>query len=64
MSKPEPFTCDRCGQKGNIPPGFTVLDLPEAVGTVDGMVLVDSIKCNGCGKHFMFPKGSVEIRRP
>lgn len=57
--------CPSCGQRGDERPGFAREPLPEAVGTVDGgMMLVDAFRCQSCGHLLVVAAGSIEVRRP
>lgn len=61
--EPKPVICPSCGGSGAERPGFKRVPLPEAVGTVDGMMLVDSFECNNCGHLLVVPVGTIEVRR-
>lgn len=58
----QPVICLGCGQRGDEKPGFSRQAFPEAVGNEDGMVPVDSFKCNSCGRGFVVPVGTIEVR--
>lgn len=63
-SGPHPVVCRGCGQRGDEPPGFVRVPYPEAVGVnePDGMILVDSFKCQTCGQLLVVAAGTIEVR--
>jgi hypothetical protein len=64
--KPQPYVCKRCGQSGNVRPGFKLAEFEglEAVFVDDQPVPVpQKLVCMNCGNSTAVPRSSIEVRK-